>query len=237
MYLGIDGCPGGWVAVDVTQRWVQVFSTMEALWERMAGHLALALIDIPMGLPADTYRVCDLEARRLLGAKRSSVFLVPCRPAVYAATFPEANALSRQWMGKGVSLQTWNVCSKIREMDQFLHCHGCGQLFRESHPELAFAWLAGGEPLLSKKQGCGGRQERLDLLRAAQPDMGDWLCTAIRTIPNRLARPDDILDAAVLALAAARGEQNLAAVPTPAPLDAMGIPMQIWVPSAEGATK
>ncbi|MEW6348758.1 MAG: DUF429 domain-containing protein [Thermodesulfobacteriota bacterium] len=41
-------------------------------------------VDIPIGLrDHGPERSCDLEARRLLGIRRSSVFPVPCRSAVY----------------------------------------------------------------------------------------------------------------------------------------------------------
>ncbi len=232
LHLGIDGCPAGWVAVDLTQQWLHVFSTLQELWQTVQHHLALALVDIPMGLPEDAYRTCDLEARRLLGGRRSSIFFTPCREAVYAVTYQEANAVNRHRVGKGISIQTWNICGKIREMDMLLQNHSVRDVLSESHPELAFAWLNGGQPLTSRKQRLAGRRERLDLLEQKLLGSTPWLLDVVASVPNRLARPDDILDAAVLSVAAVEARRALEPFPNPAPLDALGIPMQIWVPQA-----
>ena len=59
----------------------------------------------------------DLEARRRLGPRRSSVFPAPARAVLAAATYEEACALSRAACGKAISKQLFNILPKIREVD------------------------------------------------------------------------------------------------------------------------
>ncbi|MBC7238445.1 MAG: DUF429 domain-containing protein, partial [Chloroflexi bacterium] len=76
-----------------------------------------------IGLPeyGPRARTCDQEARRLLGPKRAaSIFPVPCRPALYAACYTEANEINKHIMGKQLSIQTWGIARKMREVDRFL---------------------------------------------------------------------------------------------------------------------
>jgi hypothetical protein len=83
--------------------------------------IALVLVDIPIGLPSNGRRACDLEARRLLGRPRaSSVFPVPCREAVYENSYAEACRLNKQKLGIQISKQTWNIVKKIAEIDSYL---------------------------------------------------------------------------------------------------------------------
>ena len=75
-FIGIDGCRAGWfcVILDGAGHW----SFRLAPDARAVGELAVAaagaLIDIPVGLPdsGPEGRLCDREARRLLGPGRAS---------------------------------------------------------------------------------------------------------------------------------------------------------------------
>jgi len=101
--LGLDGCPGGWAGVLV--------SDTEVVWrryDRWADGLRAALdekvdmvaVDIPIGLPLPgTTRTCDVLARKLLGPRRSSAFPAPPRALLSAADHTTANALSRELAG------------------------------------------------------------------------------------------------------------------------------------------
>src|SRR5512132_1317467 len=53
-------------------------------------------VDIPIGLLATGWRQADLEAKRFLHPRTSSVFMTPPRPVVEAASYPDANRLCRE---------------------------------------------------------------------------------------------------------------------------------------------
>lgn len=179
-----------------------------------------------MGLPETEYRRCDIQGRSLLGKRRNTLFLVPCRAAVYAPDFAAANAENRRFMGRGLSIQVWNLCPKIREADRFLQRYECADVFLESHPELCFARYAG-QPLDSKKKTARGFEERLEILEKAVPGWHKKLVRSALPFPRAQVQPDDILDALVLSLAASGP-----AVPIleTTPVDAAGLPMQLWLP-------
>jgi predicted RNase H-like nuclease len=107
-YVGADGCKKGWftVGLDGETGWeVKCFDYITELWAHYK-NTKLILIDMPIGLrdSGTGERVCDREARRLLGRKwRSSVFTVPCRPAVYAVTYDTANGINKELTGRALS--------------------------------------------------------------------------------------------------------------------------------------
>jgi predicted RNase H-like nuclease len=98
--IGVDGAPGGWVAVacwgtalDDASSELHFFPDIDALasWRAgAAGADAPVAMDIPIGLPLVVgFRECDLIARRRLGGSRmSSVFQVPSRRLLSCATEP-----------------------------------------------------------------------------------------------------------------------------------------------------
>jgi predicted RNase H-like nuclease len=81
VYIGVDACKAEWFAVMLTEEgnWrVNIFPNISNLWNQ-SKDARLILIDIPIGLREDDFneRICDQEARKLLGPKRgSSVFPV-----------------------------------------------------------------------------------------------------------------------------------------------------------------
>ena len=102
-------------------------------------------------------------------------------------THAEANATSKK-LGIGINQQTFHLFPKMREVDELLR--GNAKLKRviyEAHPELAFARMNGGKPVLSKKRQPEGYAERLKLLARH----------GFKTTVERLsgAARDDILDA------------------------------------------
>ncbi len=133
---GIDGCRAGWVLVTVPVTLdaatvsgelpsfdpgtvgVRLVRRLEELGEDLdSGRLAAAAIDIPVGLPSCGPRAADVEARRLLGSRRSSVFPAPARCVLGARTYEEACARSRAACGKAISRQLFNILPKIEEVD------------------------------------------------------------------------------------------------------------------------
>src|SRR4051794_34018406 len=103
MYLGIDGCRGGWLVamIDDKQRLNHQF--IGSLDELSGIAAKSALIDIPLGFAEHIYRPSEVAARALLGPKKSaSVFYTPHRTAVYACSYQEADRLNRVSLGKGL---------------------------------------------------------------------------------------------------------------------------------------
>ncbi len=194
---GIDGCPGGWVVATVpvtvdgglVLAEVCVVADLGAVVAALeSGRLTAAAIDIPIGLPASAPRACDIEARRLLGPRRSSVFPSPVRSVLKATTYAEACAASRAATGKALSKQTFNIVAKIREVDDVVSPRLQDRLF-EMCPELSLAELAGG-PMAHNKRTAEGRTERIDALGSVYVDVTAWL----EPPPHGAAR-DDVLDA------------------------------------------
>jgi predicted RNase H-like nuclease len=79
MVAGIDGCAGGWVVVTVeadggASRSINRVDDLSGIVADLdSGRLGAVAIDIPIGLPDEGSRRCDLEARKLIGPRRSSV--------------------------------------------------------------------------------------------------------------------------------------------------------------------
>jgi len=195
------------------------------LFERWADlpEAEMIAVDMPIGLPESGERGCDREARKLLGKRRSSVFLGLRRPLLGFADYPSANEWAKA-DGAGLSKQAWYLLGKIREIDDAIKPADQARI-REAHPELAFLALKGG-PLDHPKRTAAGQAERIALLEAAgfgpiQP--------RIDLLGPERAQPDDLLDACALALTAERmlnGEGKR--LPADPPRDARGLAMEIW---------
>jgi len=208
--VGIDGCRAGWLAIsceraDLDSSWtaeairVEVFASVEALWH--AHHDASALlIDMPIGLLDDKPRQVEPAARRRLPGRAASVFTVPCRQAVYASSYSKACDINHERLGTRLSIQAWNICAKISQLDRFLQSFpSARENMFESHPELAFAAIQG-QPLLHSKKKSAGQAERLLILRQYWPAAVDVYHQALPGWRRNQVQPDDILDAMVLLL-------------------------------------
>lgn len=227
---GVDGCRAGWVVARAVAgtgppevRSVEVHPTLDAVMERVdRAELAWVAVDMPIGLPAAGPRPCDAEARRLLGPRRSSVFPTPARVVLDATDYADALVRSRATIGSGLSRQSWNLVPRIAELDALLTASRCRTVL-ETHPELAFAVLAGA-PLRHPKKTIAGRRERLRVLRPFVED--HW--TRPAAVP-RGAGGDDVLDALVLAVRAAQWATGAvpAVVTGGTDRDDRGRPMQI----------
>ncbi len=219
--LGVDGCPGGWVAARVEDGSVSwhhgSFAALLELDAQVVG------VDIPVGLPGDGQRrAADVEAREALGAQRSSVFFAPPRVVLDAPTQPEATRLSRAAGSTGVSIQMFHILAKVAEVDDVLQTDaGVAARVVEVHPEVSLRRL-GGPAALPPKRTVDGRSARLQVLRRWLPDLA---------LPTRLpgrAKPDDCLDAVAAAWSALRWQQGTADV-LGGERDGTGLPMRIVV--------
>ncbi|MCG7214901.1 DUF429 domain-containing protein [Paenibacillus mucilaginosus] len=232
-YVGVDGCPGGWVAVRLESGGGgqgAVYSSLAALWEACRG-CSLLLIDMPIGLPSGTERrSCDGEARRLLRPWRaSSIFAAPVRGVLLAGSYAEANARHKELGGRGLSRQSWALVPKIRELDALLQQEpaACGTVF-EAHPELVFAGLAG-SPMRGGKKTAEGYAERMAVLQQRLPEAVQVVEELMARYPRRVLARDDIVDALALAAAAAAAgsRAGLQQVPETDLRDEAGLPMAI----------
>lgn len=219
---GADGCRSGWVICRRDAAGTLDLRVVETLAEACEGLCVLA-VDMPIGFvdrPRPP-RTCEAEARRRLPGKASSVFPTPCRPVLACTGYAEANALSKS-LGVGLNRQTFNLFPKMKELDDLLHRRrSLRAVVREAHPELAFARMNGGSPVLSRKRRPDGRAERRALLSA------HGFASAVDRLPG--AAVDDLLDSIAVcrtALLIARGEAERLG-PAEA-RDAAGLPMNIW---------
>jgi predicted RNase H-like nuclease len=154
------------------------------------GHLRAVAIDIPIGLPESGPRTADIEARRRVGPRRSSVFPAPARAVLGATTHVEACARSQRASGKKISIQLFNILAKIAEVDALMTPalqERCVEMF----PEWSLAVLAGA-PMAHTKSKAAGRVERAAALGAV---FGHDALEAHLRRPPPGARADDVLDA------------------------------------------
>jgi predicted RNase H-like nuclease len=206
---GLDGCRAGWVLVTVPSTLDAAMMAGEAtivepdavgvqLVRRLAelgddldsGRLAAVAIDIPMGLPVRGPRAADIEARRRLGPRRSSIFPTPARRVLGARTYEEACARSRSACGKAISRQLFNILPKIEEADA-VQCPTRQHRLVEMCPELSLSFITGA-PMAHPKTTPGGRIERLEALGSV---FGASVVARHVARPPAGARPDDVLDA------------------------------------------
>jgi predicted RNase H-like nuclease len=219
--LGVDGCPGGWVAARVDGGTVEWHAGRFA--DLLQVDAAVVGVDIPIGLPDDARRrAADVKARLLLGPQRSSVFFAPPRVVLEAASQREATRLSRAAGSTGLSIQAFHLLTKIAEVDDLLRDDlTAAARVVEVHPELSLHRLAGG-PRLPGKRTLPGRLSRLDVLRRWLPALD-----LPAPLPAR-ARPDDCLDALAAAWSAMRWQRGEAQV-LGGERDGAGLPMRIVV--------
>ncbi len=229
-YIGVDACKKGWFAVSIgtDERFeIGIFETIVDLWNSLQSN-ALILIDIPIGLPDTGKRRCDVEARRFLKKRAASVFPVPCRQAIHAATYQKACRINQKILGVKLSVQTWNIAGKIREVDDLLRTNEkARRCVRESHPEMCFWALAGRRPMVYYKKTDRGYAERLNLLKRVNPASEKIANFAINGFLRKDLARNDILDAIALAISATAGKNALVCIPENPPRDSTGLPMEI----------
>jgi len=229
--LGVDGASGGWfaVALDGSEWSCRLFGSFDALWNEYDCAERL-LVDVPIGLPEDAPRTCDREARDRLGPRGSSVFPVPTRAALACEDREAASAVNERLSGRGLSIQSWALAPKIREVDRLLRSEPrARKSVVEAHPELCLAELNGGDPMAHPKREPAGREERLAVLTDWYPESEAVYEHALDRFLRKEVSRDDAVDALALAVSGAVG--GLASVPETPPTDAHGLPMRIAYPA------
>lgn len=229
MVLGIDGCPAGWYVTRAEANG----SISSQMYPHFSDILAdtppesIIAVDIPIGLNEAGSRRCDELARKALAPKRSSsVFPAPLRSVLNVATHAEASAIHRNTDGKGMSIQSFNILRKVREVDLAMEALPQHQGIYEVHPELCFTHLNGGQPMSFSKKKSAGRAERLRLLAGPFGDAPE------RLVEERVRRDvgaDDVLDALVALWSAMRiSHAQHASLPAVPDYDAQGRRMAIF---------
>lgn len=245
---GVDGCPGGWIVAfaradgavtppRVVARFADIVHAPE--------QPAIIAVDVPIGLPQRSPakgRLAESAVRPLLGGRKSSVFRIPSRRAVYASVAAEpanprerffhACAIARETSddGKAFAKQGFYILDKVVEVDTLLRGNpALAQRVFETHPELAFYRMNGERPLGEPKKLKSsvyppGMRLRRDLLTGAG-------------IPGALldgrsprgAAEDDMIDAyACLVTAMNIQTKRARRYPEAPPRDEHGLPMAIW---------
>jgi predicted RNase H-like nuclease len=162
--VGVDACKGGWIAVvkrdeNITAHVIEYISFLNAL----VPDARVIAIDIPIGLLSEGVRTADIEGRKALEHRQSTLFVVPVRQALMAATPDEATRISKNSGGPGISRQSFGLKEKILQVDSWLAIAPCPVY--EVHPELSFKEMTGTVLTSSKKTWSGMRARREALLR------------------------------------------------------------------------
>lgn len=229
-FIGIDGCPKGWflITIDHVGNFdFNLFNHIHALWNEYKDSSQI-LIDIPIGLPHWRSRHCDVEARKLLGKRGSSVFPAPSRNAINEPDYEHACKVNQKILGKKLSKQTWNISPKIRQVDLLMGTEQlASNVIRESHPEICFWALAGGKAMVHNKKTEQGIEERLSVLKNINRSSEEIYDKAMQAFKRKDLAKDDILDALALAITAASPSNTLATIPEHPERDLKNLPMEI----------
>ncbi|MCT7351863.1 DUF429 domain-containing protein [Streptomyces sp. 15-116A] len=219
--LGIDAWKLGWAGIrlaDGEYAGSIVDARLDTLIERAPSVQAIA-VDMPLGLVEKGWRAADLEAKLLLRARRSSVFLVAPRPAWLETDYVAAGDRCQELTGQRLSWQAWALAPKLIEARA---CWLADERIHEVHPEVSFWALAGGVPLDHAKKTWRGQHTRRSLLAAAGIVLPDELGEADR-VPV-----DDVLDACAAAWSAHRIALGVAdRIPEAPEVDAEGRVIEI----------
>lgn len=229
---GIDGCRAGWLVVCETPLpgpWnAFVAPNFESAWRHLREFDAVG-VDMPVGIPDHGARACESLARRLLSPRRTaSVFSSPIRPILSINDYGKACETRHAIEGKRMSKQSFFIMEKIAEIDAVIRSRSdfAAKLY-EVHPEVSFAALGGGEPMLHSKRDPAGFDERFEHLTDVFP------ATAIEDVLDAFPRtdvaPDDVLDAFAVLWSTKRIALSTAErMPKEPEYDSLGIDMAIW---------
>jgi predicted RNase H-like nuclease len=241
VFVGVDGCRAGWFAVfleggyENACRWkVELFLKFSCLVDFLNnnyGHAdPLVLIDIPIGLKygGSGERLSDTGARSVLKARKSSIFPVPCREAIYAETYEKACEINERLTGKRISKQAWNIVPKIRDVDGFLiENENFREKVREVGPEICFQSFAG-FPMKHPKKEVEGFLERKEALCNVCTFADEVIEYAFSKYRRKDLAKDDILDALAAAFTAKIGsEHGFVYVPQEPETDGKGLKIQM----------
>jgi predicted RNase H-like nuclease len=206
--IGIDGCKRGWFSVwqnpdDTIQS--SIFSTLNHLKDFFndEAHLIIG-IDMPVVLSDFIPREADQLARKLLSKKASSVFTAPTPEMLEQPNYERASYVSKRLFGKSMSLQSWYLFPKIKDVQTIIHDAHIN--LYEIHPELSFRAMNHEEVILESKKSKEGFEIRNALLRR---HFESFDFESIRNLyPRKDVMDNDILDAMAVLWSAKRIQAN-----------------------------
>lgn len=233
---GVDGCRDGWAAVDLADgrlAGVRISPSLESVLAPCPAGQVVA-IDMPLGLLPGGWRLADQEARRLLGPRRNSVFMIPPGPVWQEPDYRAASDRCRALTGNRLSAQAWGLRDKLLEANGY-RLRGRHRLY-EVHPELSFQAMTG-RPLRYAKRIPAGHAERRAALANAGIEMPPPLARHAALADTGIDVPAepawrraaiDVLDAAAAAWSAQRIAAGRARVlPDPPETDAHGLEIAV----------
>ncbi len=197
---GMDSCPSGWVVVlhDKGGFSFEVVSSIRDL-VKLHPNMDRIYIDIPVGLSSQSFtRTIEKTMRQTLKSRSSTIFSPACREAIYASDYDKARTINKTILGKSISIQSYNISKKIKEVDQFMTIKSNDLELYESHPEICFKHLNNSEVIQTKKSTKDGFEERFLLLTHQHPQLESVYKNITKSFPKSKVKPDDILDAMVL---------------------------------------
>ena len=217
LIIGIDGCKSGWFSIWENQDksiHSSVFSNLNELKNFFKNESQLILgIDMPVVLSEVIPRQADQLARKLLSKKASSVFTAPTPEMLDQPNYEKASLISKRLFGKSMSLQSWYLFPKIKDVQTMIH-HEDMQIY-EIHPELSFRAMNNEQVILESKKTHEGFALRNALLSM---HFKNFIFEEIR---RHYARKDvmdnDILDALAVLWSAKRIQSNQASYLPQAP--------------------
>ena len=206
--IGIDGCKRGWFSVwqnpdDTIQS--SIFSTLNHLKDFFndEAHLIIG-IDMPVVLSDFIPREADQLARKLLSKKASSVFTAPTPEMLEQPNYERASYVSKRLFGKSMSLQSWYLFPKIKDVQTIIHDAHIN--LYEIHPELSFRAMNHEEVILESKKSKEGFEIRNALLRR---HFESFDFESIRNLyPRKDVMDNDILDALAVLWSTKRIQAN-----------------------------
>lgn len=228
--VGVDGCKGEWIAAAISGDWFEVskYKTIDEICAKYQDADAV-LIDIPIGLPesrSEALKRPDVELRKRLKEKSSSVFNTPFRQIVYAPDIKKAWELNSELDGRQTPI-SMTLRKAVKQVDRFLQTHPQWQnRLLESHPEYCFYLLNGKKPLGSKLNE-DGLKKRMEILNKFFANGQKVIDTYLGQYEFR-KKTDDVIDALCLAVAGRMGLENgFETIPDTPYRDSTGLNMQI----------
>lgn len=229
--VGVDGCKKQWLAVTQDMDGV-ISASIHATPEKLLAEFPVAevfAVDVPIGLMGCGRRQCDSEARNLLRAPRChSVFYTPVRQVLQADVWKEANQISREVDGRGVSKQAYAILPYIKNWDELLRGgEEVRQKVYEVHPEVSFFAMNNSLPMQYSKKRALGAEERRGLLCN---EFGEALVdSAQASLPKGCFSKDDFHDAFAALWSARRiAAKQAQQLPPNPPTDEHGLVMSIY---------
>jgi predicted RNase H-like nuclease len=224
--LGADGARvdgrSGWIAALVDDELLEVRFVDEIADAIDAFEPEVLAVDVPIGHEDpqgevdEGRRRCDIEARKRLGDRSSSVFATPPIDLLEASEHEDAIAGARDRGVIAPSIQVWGLRSRVLEVRDLVHSDPRPRVV-ETHPEVSFTTMGeaiGEERGMASKRSFDGVMQRLHRLASVGLEPGPVGGDA------GTAPPHDVVDAVACAWTAGRVASGTAiCIPRDPPVD------------------